>query len=780
MNTLFRRCARLLAPFVTLASASVGLGGDLLFQLGNGGSHGDGRAASFDVVFINRMQEDRAIAQPFQASEIPNPFEVSFQLQDNPFGGPAFATPEDLPDVTAGRSPQNVPGPEPNTVILSGTQAVTRDARDVGMLMYESPQAVGVSYFRRSSATNLFVRGYNSTMLQTQLNGQMWYQTRPDQDTIVNKIDSGIVSNVVVIPGPYSVMYGPGAAFIDIATLPTIRSHDGCVASRFRSVLNYDTNGQGYYARQAMDLGGVNYGVRANVGFRHMDDYRAGNGERFNSSFTYRDIDLAMSRDFADGSIVDFQYLRNDLTDAEFYGQPYDLDYSATNGFLGRYQGFDLGIADHLVLEGWYNQTQIAQGTRTELGVDNPGLRNPVGGELFDMTIAQRSYGNSYGGRSVATYGDPGGDNTRVGVDFRGIKTSLQEQDRFEFPGVGVLEGDRAVPNSEWLNPGILAQREVIDDFFAIRYGGRLDYVQTNPGEYPELPAEGLRNATQRNFGLISGFVSGDYAVNDVWTAGASIGHGQRAPTLFQLYADRLFVAGYQHGFTTMEGNPNLKEERVTQVDYQMIGDFNDARIMGRAYYAYVENFVTVEWLPNRVVETFPSPVVNGYRFVNSDSYFTGVEYNVDYQVFGGWSVFTNGAYTYGDDIGRFGGAVFGVYPFQTRTGVRFENGDLYRGYGVEFSARMVAAQDRVANTNRGFVAPFQEEQATAGFQTLDLRGYYRATRGMLLTAGVTNLADQAYMEHFDYRTGIGTPQNPSGRVLQPGRNFHFGMEWLY
>jgi outer membrane receptor protein involved in Fe transport len=762
----FRRPWNIVAvALATLGLPCVGLAGDVVFQLLDEPPAQPG----WPVVFIRNMQVEE---QPFQTDNAlvgtyAGPLDVM-----SPFGGP--------PGDGASLSPAaRKPGGEnflglPSIHVTGGSQAITRDARDTGSLLFESPQTTAVSLFRRPAATNLQIRGFGSPMLQTQLNGQMWYQTRPDQDTIVSKIDSGIVSNVVVIPGPYSALYGPGAAFIDIMTAPTMRSGCDCTVSSYRSVLNYDTNGQGYYARQAVNLGGANYGVRGNVGFRHMDDYTAGNGAKFNSSFTYRDIDLAFSRDFADDSTFDFQYLRNDITDAEFYGQPYNMNFGVTNGFLGRYQTQSLGLADHLLLEAWYNQTQLGQGAGTTLAFTNPANNTNL---LF--APAQQSYGNTYGARSIATYGDADSESTKLGVDFRGIKNRITEQDTLpQFAAPNTFT--RVVPNSDWLNPGLLAQREIKEeDQYAVRYGGRVDFVQTNVGPYPSSPPFAVP-ATDRNFTLLSAFAALETQLDDVWKATTSLGHGQRAPTLFQLYADRVFVAGYQHGFTTQQGNPNLLEERVSQVDFQVDGEFADARLMGRAFYAYVDNYVTVQWAPNVLVNGFPPQIVNGYQFVNSDSSFAGVEFNSEYNVRSDVSVFANGSYTQGQDVGQFGGPVFGIYPFQSRVGVRLERGDQERGYGVELAARLVAAQTRVADGNRGLVAPFEQEQTTAAFQTLDIRSYLRLTRSMLVTLGVTNLANQAYQEHFDYHSGVGTPQNPSGQVLQLGRNFYFGMERNY
>lgn len=84
--------------------------------------------------------------------------------------------------------------------------------------------------------------------------------------------------------------------------------------------------------------------------------------------------------------------------------------------------------------------------------------------------------------------------------------------------------------------------------------------------------------------------------------------------------------------------------------------------------------------------------------------------------------------------------------------------------WALEFSSRIVDNQDRIATTLL--------EQETPGFTTYDLRGFLQATDNLLLVAGVENLTDKNYQEHFD-------PRNIT-QVFQPGRNFYFGAELLY
>ena len=83
--------------------------------------------------------------------------------------------------------------------------------------------------------------------------------------------------------------------------------------------------------------------------------------------------------------------------------------------------------------------------------------------------------------------------------------------------------------------------------------------------------------------------------------------------------------------------------------------------------------------------------------------------------------------------------------------------------YGVEFVARIVDSQDRVANS--------LAELPTAGFTTCDLRAYWQAMDGLRITAGFENLFDKNYLEHLNV-------QIPA--VFEPGLNFYVATQMDY
>jgi outer membrane receptor protein involved in Fe transport len=105
------------------------------------------------------------------------------------------------------------------------------------------------------------------------------------------------------------------------------------------------------------------------------------------------------------------------------------------------------------------------------------------------------------------------------------------------------------------------------------------------------------------------------------------------------------------------------------------------------------------------------------------------------------------------------------IPPLESRIGFRVHQPGKAPRWAVEISARIVAAQDRVAES--------LAEVATPGFTVYDLRGYWQVNKDFLLTAGVENFTDKTYLEHLDLRT-------PGLPFFQPGINFYFGAKLNY
>lgn len=638
----------------------------------------------------------------------------------------------------------------PSTVaaegVTGGEQALFRNTKDAGSLLLDSPTASNISLFRRPSATDPHIRGFHQRQIHTQLDGGQWIAARWDLDTIVSKIDSGVVQDVIVIKGPYSAVYGPGFSFIDVVTVPTPRYC--CPDYTARTVFNWSENGNGIYGRQVIEGGASYWGFRINTGFRTANDYESGNDTLIRGSYKHRDIDFALGYDFTPDNRLAFNYVRLDLTDAEFYNQPTDIDFLVTNGFTLRYDSDYTQFYDHATSQGWYNRTRLAQsgGTIIGNGFDDPSIL----GLLVNTYVDQITYGS----RSAITWGDTDCSHLTVGSDYRNIQQELLETDTL-FNNMGFGQFNFDIPRSESEDWGGFFQATDFIGPWTVTTGGRVDFV--------DITVDPLRNGFQfdnRDFTLWSGFMTAEYQLNCEWSVLVGGGHAQRAPSFTELYANSPFIAGMQDGLNFFTGNDQLDKEQLWQVDAGIVADYSNMRFALRGFYGWVNDYIT-----------YTGPfvgTVSGYGFANTDATLSGFDMNGDYNLGGGLTVFGNMAYTEGRDT-NISQPLFGIYPLQARTGIRAESGNAaVRGMGVEFSSRMVDAQDRLATS--------LDERFTPGFTTFDLRGYWRVNPNLLITSGVLNLTDKNYFEHFDFRVS----QIEGSPSFQPGRTVYVGGELTY
>src|SRR2546428_7648550 len=88
-------------------------------------------------------------------------------------------------------------------VVQGGSAAQVLSSTDAGDLLRKSESAVGVETQRRSPIANESrIRGYHLGELDTVADGAVWFPARLDLDTFLSKIDSGDISNIIVLKGP--------------------------------------------------------------------------------------------------------------------------------------------------------------------------------------------------------------------------------------------------------------------------------------------------------------------------------------------------------------------------------------------------------------------------------------------------------------------------------------------------------------------------------------------------------------------------------------------------
>jgi iron complex outermembrane receptor protein len=203
-------------------------------------------------------------------------------------------------------------------------------------------------------------------------------------------------------------------------------------------------------------------------------------------------------------------------------------------------------------------------------------------------------------------------------------------------------------------------------------------------------------------------------------------------------------------------GDPNLRPEKSNQFDLALLGEYEDVRFQVSGFASIVHDYISFARYP------FPdAPAFDILHYANTDATLVGGEASGEIDLTEYWSPFFNLSYVNGRDTIRHE-PLPSIYPFQSRLGVRWHD-PTRKQYGVELSARMVAAQNHVSTR--------LEEPRTPGFTTFDLRGYWQFNEHLKINGGVENLTNLNYLEPLSVH-------DPA--VFEPGTNFFLGMQLDY
>jgi len=687
--------------------------------------------------------------------------------------------------------------------VVSGAQSQVRATTDAGDLLSKSTSTPGVYVQHRNPIiTTPYVRGYGVGQYITQMNGAYWFPARQDLDTALSKVDSASIQDLIVIKGPFSAMYGPGFAFFDVQTKATPRYRNGR-CTEFASAMSYNSNGNQWYARQAAAGGGANSGWRIGYGIRTGNDYYVGDAGkpafaasagRIPSSYRSQVLDGAFGADLGSDASIETTFLHIDQADLELSGSPFDIDALATNAVTSRIVLTDQAYYDAWTTTVYFNQTRLSGDTaRPSKDVQFPGLN----GIFTGRTGAEQ---RSAGYRSALSWGEADWHQLTVGTDLRYTVSELNELDR-----IPAASPPRSfpIPHTDAVNVGIFQELRVqLTDPWSVRMGGRMDWTHMNAASFVDddgnggndvggvtsfnynnatgLGAFGFAGKTPTNsFDLYSTFLTSRYDVTDRINLNASYGYAMRAPTAQELYAREPYVALYQNPLAYVDGNVNLRRERLHQVDVGV--DVSGERWRGgvHGFASFIHDYI------GTALGTV-SAAGSQYGYINyANARLLGAEISNEFDLTEAVTLFGVASYVDGWNH-SLKAPMPNIFPLQAYMGVRLHDPSNARRWGVELACRAVQNYNRVGAVDDAFIAgmnPVQVTTSAPGFATGDLRTYYRLTNNASLTSGITNFTDRFYQDPLDARAagGGGLGASPVGRGLyQPGRSFYFGADFRF
>lgn len=689
--------------------------------------------------------------------------------------------------------------------LVRGREASSVISTDLGNLLRKSPGALSINTQKRTPIVN-DSRVRSSRVGALAASGSHWVPAREDLDTVLSKVDSRLVNDVIIVPGPYSSVYGPGFHFVDFELLQSPR-YTGGNEIHGRSSFDHQANGNQWLGQQSLWAGGADWGMRGNYSHRLGSDYKDGDGNHVPSSYQSREFTLAVGRDLGDQRSIELSLLRLDQTDVEFPGYVFDIDYLVTDGYEVAYIDSNPAFADRVETEVWYNRTRFegnAQNIAKRPQFPFLNLIRYVG--FTDVDSMSTGY------RRARTWGDSSDDfGFTLGHDLRFVKQELNEVSNavtlgFPFP---VTNRNSPIPRSFAANPGIFAEyTEQFGSQTTFKTGARVDYVQTDvladaselaqvgldlfPASYQEVVGTADYQSDRVMWSLY-GTITRQH--DEALSTSASLGFGQRAPTLTELYAAQPFLLVLQNGLNNVTGDPTLKQEKLLQADIALDYSGDRARFGVRGFYGWAFDYITFENTRNlfnqqvslRYVNTslatlagfesfaelLPQQRITPFatmRYVDGRDRTRNGDFATSNGAQGSPSTKVSGL-SRGFFSGIGGGdsePLPGISPLETRIGFRMRDDAQSPSWNLELAARIVDNQDRVATSLL--------ENATPGFTVYDLRGTYRPgiSPGLLLVFGLENFTDKTYREHLDFRSLSGVS------VFQPGINAYFGTDWTY
>ncbi|MCE5266516.1 MAG: TonB-dependent receptor [Planctomycetaceae bacterium] len=699
---------------------------------------------------------------------------------------------------------------------LDAAEINATKATSTGDLLKQIPSVSG----RRLSGINIDprVRGYNSAQLNANADGMTQRRSIQDIDSLLSQIDPGVIQEVTVIDGPYTSLYGPGFAFINVDLIAPRRYDRPEMHSA--TTFNYGSNGQSIYGREMILGGGKEWGLVCTYGVRSANDYRAG-GDNSDwlvpSSYKRWDTMLSLSYDVTAYSRIEFEMLHNELNDVKMPGVIYDLENSTDNQYNLRYiVQEDRNGPQQLVLQSWHQETFFfGNGADPSKQAWYQDFITPTltyeGYEAPTNTLSN-GYSVSTGIRCLRTFGQEDTPQWTVGADWRRFEQRYQERD-VNALGVDVLNGEIfGNPEARMDDVGVLTNLKLpVGDRLSFNLGGRVDYASTWLNVDDPIVVTGWMPAGNEmpTYTLGMAYAMSKVSLNDHDTLSVGTGFAMRAPDLTELYTNEPYVPVCGFGNSYCDGYATMSPEKNWQFDLGLSSKRGPFRYGARGFYATIWDYI--ETIPFCIYGPDSSTHVLGRNFSGfspSCRYDVGLQaengdichaeyqtYNIPLatmaggDLFGemtvrpGLTVFGCMSYVHGENVhplhmiddgsGNYSAVpngrsepLPGIYPFNGRISARFFDPEKDK-WGIEFIARLVHSQEEVATS--------LSELPTPGFCVYDLKGYYRVRENLRVSLALENLLNRDYYEpgSLVYLNSAGVPTF----LREPGFSAILGVE---
>lgn len=549
---------------------------------------------------------------------------------------------------------------------------------------------------------------------------------------------------ITVLKGPQTVLYGPGSS---AGTVLFERNF----ARRSDTGAGFDGSATaGSFGRTDM-MGDVQGGspdwyARAIATNSRAGDYKDGNGISVHSAYSRWSANAAIGLTPGDGTRVELSLAQSDgkaaYADRSVDGSKFARD---NVGLKAGWKNADQGLLDNVEAQLFRNYIDHV--------MDSYSLR---AGNPASMMAAMNPDRTTTGGRVMGTLNFSDATQLKLGLD---AQSNVHTGRVGAAPGyMGSYTLKPRVEDANFQNHGLFgeAAHQYAEEARVIG-GLRVDWWKAQDKRAKVDMMGMVANPTQnqsRNDTLNSGFIR--YEKNVLSNAAAfyaGLGHTERFPDYWEALTKESL---------TTASSFNTRPEKTDQLDVGMTYKQGGMSASLSGFYSRISDFILIQ---SGISKTTMMGTRTGLSITrNIDATTWGGEAGIAWKLAPQWKVDGSLAYVRGNND-TDGIALAQISPLEARIGATYDNGV----WSVGGLLRMVTAQDRFA-VNQGNIAG-TDIGRTAGFGVLSLNASWRASKGVLLSAGVDNLTDRIYAEHISRAGTMVAGFTQTTRVNEMGRN---------
>ncbi|MDD5569755.1 MAG: TonB-dependent receptor [Bacteroidales bacterium] len=634
--------------------------------------------------------------------------------------------------------------------------------RDMGDYLRSVPNVSGV----RKGGTSIdpIVRGFRANQINTQIDDGIKIEGGcPNRmDPTTSRIEAEEIEKIEIIKGPFALKYGPamGGVVNLISEKPRPFDKNQIHVKLFTG---YESNWNGYREQLSLYGGGKKIFYHITGGFRNYGNYKDGNGDTVNSSFSKYNYSAKVG--IAPKSNQNIILTYKEIHSMEMMYPALPMDELEDNT---RIMAIDYNIKD---VSDKINSAEfkIYNSNVTHI-MDNSERRN-FNSIVSPYSSIMRMYADvnaiNTGGRGELNF-KAGKNNMALGVNYENIRKDGERTMRM----INSMMDNQTIMNL-W-NNAVIQNYGIYSEYKSTYFvmAVRCDYNMANSDDTLNIIKSGnvYFGDTKSGYFNFSMNLCVNKEITENLIAGIAIGRGTRSPNMLERYIKFLTVGYDNYDYL---GNPQLKPETNNEADFTLKYKSNK---VGSAYFnifcSYIQNYITGTILAPSVAPIQTMTAIGVKQFTNADfAVFKGFEFGYNspdsckfgveltaYRTIAAMKEVVRYNYSGTQVISKTTlekDALPEIPPLESTINISYK---LFKNKLIpKAGMRVIAEQD--------YVSKAYYERRTPCFVLANFVLIYKCNKNINLSAGVNNIFNMAYYEHLNRRI-VGSTY----RLFEPGR----------